>query len=105
MQFTILQGDALINTTELSGVFGLIATVVLTCNMVLGMMLSTSFNKTFHMEHFIESSAFIRSVASSRGTFLYTHYPISFKYVFNHLSSMDLISFASAGFLSLYPQK
>ena len=45
MQFTILQGDALINTTELSGVFGLIATVVLTCNMVLGMMLSTSFNK------------------------------------------------------------
>ena len=46
MQFTILQGDALINTTELSGVFGLIATVVLTCNMVLGMMLSTSFAKT-----------------------------------------------------------
>jgi DMSO/TMAO reductase YedYZ heme-binding membrane subunit len=46
MQFTILQEDALINTTELSGVFGLIATVVLTCNMVLGMMLSTSFKKT-----------------------------------------------------------
>jgi len=46
MHITSLLGDALINTTDLSGVFGLIATVVLTCNMVLGMMLSTSFKKT-----------------------------------------------------------
>ena len=46
MQITYILGDAFINTTELSGSFGLIATVVLTCNMVLGMMLSTSFAKT-----------------------------------------------------------
>ena len=46
MHLSSLLGDTLINTTELSGSFGLIATVVLTCNMLLGMMLSTSFIKT-----------------------------------------------------------
>ena len=46
MHITSILGDAFINTTELSGTFGLIATVVLTCNMVLGIMLSTSFKKT-----------------------------------------------------------
>ncbi len=48
MQLTNLLGDAdaLFNATELSGSLGLIATVILTINMVLGMMLSTSFNKT-----------------------------------------------------------
>ncbi len=48
MQLTSLLGDAdaLFNVTELSGSLGLIATVILTINMVLGMMLSTSFKKT-----------------------------------------------------------
>jgi sulfoxide reductase heme-binding subunit YedZ len=46
MQLVILLGDLLINTTELSGSLGLIATVVLTCNMILGMMLSTRFLKS-----------------------------------------------------------
>jgi DMSO/TMAO reductase YedYZ heme-binding membrane subunit len=48
MQLTNLLGDAdaLFNATELSGSLGLIATVILTINMVLGMMLSTSFTKT-----------------------------------------------------------
>ncbi len=46
MHITTLLADTFINTTELSGSFGLIATVVLTCNMVLGIMLSTSFKKT-----------------------------------------------------------
>jgi sulfoxide reductase heme-binding subunit YedZ len=48
MQLTNLLGDAdaLLNATELSGSLGLIATVILTINMVLGMMLSTSFTKT-----------------------------------------------------------
>jgi predicted ferric reductase len=46
MQITVLLWEALVNTTELSGSLGLIATVILTCNMVLGMMLSTSFKKT-----------------------------------------------------------
>ena len=46
MQITFLLGEVLINTTELSGSLGLIATVILTCNMVLGIMLSTSFKKT-----------------------------------------------------------
>jgi hypothetical protein len=46
MHIISLLGDALINTTELSGSLGLIATIILTCNMVLGMMLSTSFTKT-----------------------------------------------------------
>jgi len=43
---TILLSEPLINPTELSGTLGLIATVVLTINMVLGMMISTSFKKT-----------------------------------------------------------
>jgi predicted ferric reductase len=47
MQITTLMGDALFNATELSGSLGLIATVDLTCNMLLGMMLSTSFKKTY----------------------------------------------------------
>ncbi len=48
MQLTSLLGDAdaLFNVTELSGSLGLIATVILTINMVLGMMLSTSFKNT-----------------------------------------------------------
>ncbi len=46
MHITSIIADALINTTDLSGSLGLIATVILTCNMVLGMMLSTSFKKT-----------------------------------------------------------
>jgi len=48
MQLTNLLGDAdaLFNATELSGTLGLIATVILTINMVLGMMLSTSFKNT-----------------------------------------------------------
>jgi len=48
MQLTNLLGDAdaLFNATELSGSLGLIATVILTINMVIGMMLSTSFTKT-----------------------------------------------------------
>ena len=46
MQITSILGDTFINTTELSGSLGLIATVVLTCNMILGIMLSTSFAKT-----------------------------------------------------------
>jgi len=46
MQIANLLGETFINTTELSGTLGLIATVILTCNMVLGIMLSTSFKKT-----------------------------------------------------------
>jgi len=46
MHITSIIADVTINTTELSGSFGLIATVILTCNMVLGIMLSTSFIKT-----------------------------------------------------------
>jgi predicted ferric reductase len=46
MQITSLIGDALFNPIEISGSLGLIATIVLTCNMVLGIMLSTSFKKT-----------------------------------------------------------
>ena len=46
MHITSIIADTLINTTEISGSLGLIATVILTCNMVLGMMISTSFKKT-----------------------------------------------------------
>lgn len=48
MQITSLLCDTNMsfNTIELSGSLGLIATVILTCNMVLGIMLSTSFKKT-----------------------------------------------------------
>lgn len=47
MHITSLIGEALFSPIEISGSLGLIATVVLTCNMVLGMMLSTSFVKTY----------------------------------------------------------
>jgi sulfoxide reductase heme-binding subunit YedZ len=47
MHTTTLIGEALFSPIEISGSLGLIATVVLTCNMVLGMMLSTSFVKTY----------------------------------------------------------
>ena len=47
MHTTTLIGEAMFSPIEISGSLGLIATVVLTCNMVLGMMLSTSFVKTY----------------------------------------------------------
>ena len=46
MQKAILLNDVMFNTTELSGSLGLIAMVILTCNMLLGIMLSTSFVST-----------------------------------------------------------
>ncbi len=46
MHITSLIGEVFFSPIEISGSIGLIATVVLTCNMVLGIMLSTSFKKT-----------------------------------------------------------